>query len=81
MSAVREGIQDIVDHLSEESTWEEALYKIYVKEKISNGMDDVLKGDHLSHEDTIKEIFRFPPPSSPGSCHRRNVTHTRPWGS
>ncbi len=57
MTAVKEQILSLVNDLPDSITWEDALYEIYVKEKISLGMKQADEGDIISFEDVRKKLL------------------------
>ena len=56
----RIGIKDearkLIDELPDDATWEELEYKIYVRRKIEDGLNNLENGESLSTEE-VREQF------------------------
>ncbi len=55
MNAVDEA-KKVIERLPKNSSWEQIMYKIYVKQKIEEGLKADKNGKLISHED-IKKRF------------------------
>ena len=55
MNAVDEA-KKVIEKLPKDSSWEQIMYKIYVKQKIEKGLQADKNGKLISHED-IKKKF------------------------
>jgi predicted transcriptional regulator len=51
MSTAKEEVQQILDQLPDEATFEEIRYRIYVREKIQRGIEDIEAGRFLTEEE------------------------------
>ncbi len=58
MSTARDEAIKMIARLPEEASWDEIMYKIYVKRKIEEGIMAADEGRTVSHED-VKEMFGF----------------------
>ena len=56
MSTVKEEAIKMIARLPEEVSWDEIMYKIYVKRKIEEGLKAADEGRTISHEE-VKEWF------------------------
>jgi predicted transcriptional regulator len=45
-----------ISSLPDTATFEDAMYRLYVLEKIAKGEDDIKKGRIISHDDLMKEM-------------------------
>ncbi len=56
MSTAKEEAIKTISRLPEEASWDEIMYKIYVKRKIEEGTKAADEGRMVSHEE-VKELF------------------------
>jgi len=56
MSTARDEAIKTISRLPEEASWDEIMYKIYVKRKIDEGLKAADEGRTISHEE-VKELF------------------------
>jgi len=56
MSIARDEAIKMIARLPEEVSWDEIMYKIYVKRKIEEGIKAADEGRTVSHEE-VKELF------------------------
>ena len=56
MSDVRQSVLEIAEKLPDECTWDEVMYRIYVRQKIEAGIKDVDAGRLVPHEEVFKEF-------------------------
>jgi len=54
---LRKEIEHMLKDLPNEAGWDDVMYKIYVRQSIEQGLDDVEKGRLVSHE-KIKKKFQ-----------------------
>lgn len=59
MSAVKEEAFRIVESLNENESWEDLMYKIYVRESIEHGLSDISKGMIYANEDVEKRLSKW----------------------
>ena len=57
MSTAKEEAIKTISRLPEEVSWDEIMYKIYVKRKIEEGLKAADEGRTISHEE-VKELFK-----------------------
>jgi predicted transcriptional regulator len=56
MSTAKEEAIKTISRLPEEASWDEIMYKIYVKRKIEEGLKAADEGRTVSHQE-VKELF------------------------
>ena len=56
MSTAKEEAIKTISRLPEEASWDEIMYKIYVKRKIEEGLKAADEGRIVSHEE-VKKLF------------------------
>ena len=56
MSTARDEAIKTISRLPEEASWDEIMYKIYVKRKIDEGLKAADEDQTISHEE-VKELF------------------------
>jgi predicted transcriptional regulator len=57
MSTAKDDAIKTISQLPEEASWDEIMYKIYVKRKIEEGLKAADEGRTVSHEE-VKELFK-----------------------
>ena len=57
MSTAKEEAIKAISRLPEEASWDEIMYKIYVKKKIEEGLRAADEGRAVPHEE-VKEMFQ-----------------------
>ena len=56
MSNVKEQAREIVEQLPDEASWDDLMHRIYVRQKIAAGLEDVEQGRTAPHEE-VKQRF------------------------
>jgi predicted transcriptional regulator len=56
MSTTKDEALQLISRLPEEVTWEDIMYRLYVKRKIEEGIKAAEEGRTVSH-DQVKELF------------------------
>ena len=49
MQTVKQIVQDIVDHLPEQATLDDAMYRLYVRQKLEHALQAAEQGQVTSH--------------------------------
>lgn len=80
MATAKEDVQQLLDKLPEDATYEDIQYHLYVRQKIAKGLEDVEKGRVISQEEVEERMSRWlnlsnPYRSADGRC--RNSTGSR----
>ena len=55
MSVKQEALQTL-SNLPEQVSWDDVIYTLYVRKKISNGLRDISEGKTVSHEEAMKRF-------------------------
>lgn len=56
MSTTKEEAMQLISRLPEEATWEDMMYRLYVKRKIEEGIEAAEQGRVVSH-DEVEKLF------------------------
>lgn len=56
MSTTKEEAMKLISRLPEEVTWDDIMYRLYVKRKIEEGVKAEQEGRTVTHEQ-VKELF------------------------
>ncbi len=59
MSAVKVIVEEILEQLPEEATLEEVQYRLYVRQKIEQGLADVEAGRVISHDEVKRRAQKW----------------------
>ena len=51
MQTAKQAAKQIIDHVSDQATWDDIMYELYVKQKIENGLSAIEEGRIISNED------------------------------
>ena len=54
----KEEAKKMLDNMSEQVTWDDIMYQLYVKRKILESLKALEAGSVVSHEDARKRILR-----------------------
>ena len=54
---VKEEARQVLEHLPENVSWDQLLYELYVRQKISAGIQAADEGRVISHEDVKKRFL------------------------
>ena len=58
MSLLKTEAKKLIDDLPEDATWDDLMYKIYVRKKIEMGLKDIEEGRVVSHEEMKKKFIK-----------------------
>ncbi|MBI4614074.1 MAG: hypothetical protein HY720_10735 [Planctomycetes bacterium] len=50
---VKDQAREVIEHLPEDAGWDDILYEIYVRQKVSEGLEDARQGRVVSHEELV----------------------------
>ena len=56
MNAVKDIVEEILEQLPEDTTLEEVQYRLFVRQKIEQGLADVKAGRVISHDEAKQRI-------------------------
>ncbi len=57
MLTAKETAKQVIDRLSEQATWDDILYELYVKQKIEAGLAAAAEGKTVAHEDAKRRLL------------------------
>ncbi len=57
MQTLKEIVHDIADHLSEQATFDDAIYALYVRQKLEEGLRDIDEGRTYTQEEVEKRLL------------------------
>ena len=55
-TAVKQAVAEIAASLPENATWDDAMYRLYVRQKIEEGLEDVAQGRTIPHEEEFRDL-------------------------
>jgi predicted transcriptional regulator len=55
--SVKAAMRELVEHLPEECTWDDVMYRVYVRQKIQAGLDDEAAGNVFDHDEVFAEFL------------------------
>lgn len=55
-SAKSEAIK-LLEGISDQATWEEIMYQLYVQMKVSSGLKDMNEGNVISNDEAMKKLL------------------------
>jgi predicted transcriptional regulator len=58
MSTVKEEARELVDGLPEQATWDDVMYRFYIRKKVDTGLKAAEQGDLVSHEEVKKRFLK-----------------------
>lgn len=56
-ASVKDEMRDLVEQLPDECTWDDVIYRVYVRQKIAAGLSDVAAGRVVDHEEVFAELL------------------------
>ena len=56
-TSVKDEMRELVDGLPGECTWADVMYRVYLRQKIQRGLDDVEAGRVIDHEEVFAELL------------------------
>ena len=57
MATAKEAAREILDQLSDQVTWNDIMYELYVKQKLETGLADISAGRTVSHQQFKADIL------------------------
>jgi len=57
MNTVKEEAIESIENLDENATWDDLFYTLYIRKKVSEGLDDIKKDNVISHEEAKERLF------------------------
>ncbi len=59
MQTAKQDVQELLNHLPEDSTIEDIQYHLYVLEKVRRGRNDIKNGRTLTHEQAKERLQKW----------------------
>ena len=56
MLTVKNAVQELADGLPEDATWSKVLYRIVIRQKIEEGLEDIRAGRVIPHDEVFREL-------------------------
>jgi predicted transcriptional regulator len=57
MSIAKEQAKKLLEQIPESATWDDIMYQLYVRAKITEGLKDIEQGKLVSHEEVIQRFL------------------------
>jgi len=57
MPTVKQIIHDIADHLTDQATFDDAMYALYVRQKLEEGLRDLDVGHSYTQEEVEQQLL------------------------
>jgi predicted transcriptional regulator len=57
MQTAKQAAKQIIDHVSDQATWDDIMYELYVKQKIEKGLKAIDEGRVLTSEDAKRWLL------------------------
>lgn len=61
MQTVKQIVHDIADHLPEQAIFDDALYALYIRQKLHNGLRDIEEGRIYTQEEVEQRLLSKAP--------------------
>ncbi len=57
MQTAKQAAKQIIDHVSDQATWDNIMYELYVKQKIEKGLSAIDESRVISSDDAKKRLL------------------------
>ncbi len=57
MQTAKQAAQQIIDQVSDQASWDDIMYELYVKQKIEKGLKAAEDGRTVTHEEAKKRLI------------------------
>lgn len=57
MSTAKDSARRVIEQLTDQATWDDIMYELYVKQKIETGLQAADAGRVLSHEEAKRRLL------------------------
>ncbi len=54
--AVKESVKQFLENLSDQCSWDDLMYELYVRQKTDRGLDDIQNNRVVSHEEVCNTM-------------------------
>lgn len=58
MSIIKDEAKKIIEKLPEQATWDDIIYHLYVRKKISNSLEAAERQEIVDHEEVKKRVLK-----------------------
>ena len=58
VATIKTELRDIADHIPESASYDDAMYELYVRMKITKGRQAAEKGQIVSHDDVKRKFLK-----------------------
>ena len=59
MATPKQAAKELIEHLPDQASWNDIMYKLYVKQKIEEGLADIEAGRTTPHEQVKAELCQI----------------------
>lgn len=59
MTNVKQDVISLINSMPEESDYSDIMYEIYFKQKVQQGLNDVEKGNIISHDEVKERLTKW----------------------
>ena len=57
MATPKQAAQELIERMSDQVSWNDIMYELYVKQKIEAGLKSVAEGRTIPHEDVKRRLM------------------------
>ena len=57
MATPKQAAKELIEHLSDQASWNDIMYELYVKQKIEAGFKAVAEGRTVSHDEVKRRLM------------------------
>lgn len=57
MQTAKQAARQIIERMSDQASWDDIMYELYVKQKIDKGLEAARNGRTVSHEEARKRLL------------------------
>jgi len=57
MQTAKQAAKQTIEQVSDQASWDDIMYELYVKEKVEKGLEAIEDGRTLSHEDAKRRLL------------------------
>jgi predicted transcriptional regulator len=54
---VKQAVQDVLQTLPDDCSWEDVMYQLYVRREIDAGLRDIAEGRVVDHDEVFRELL------------------------
>ncbi len=57
MQTAKQSAKQLIEQVSDQASWDDIMYELYVKQKLEKGLQAVAEGRTVSHEEAKKRLL------------------------